>query len=225
MRMHEYIEQYDDLASERDLFSIPLRKEFILKSIGRGKRVLDVGCLGGQVSRLIRDSNNEVMCIEANAKAAEVARSRGLDVLVANVEDGIPCESASFDAICAAEIVEHLYDTKMFFQEAARVLRAHGVFVFTTPNLNSIENRIRVARGHYLGMAGAYPEDHWGGHIRVFNLEKIEELCGQTGFMIEKVGGIPALASHGGLWDRSMGWAGRFLPSLSKILMIKARRK
>src|SRR6185437_2440126 len=152
MRMNEYIEHYDDLASEDALFSIPLRKEFILRSIGRGKRVLDVGCLGGQISQLIHDRNNEVIGIEANPKAAEVARSRGIQVLEANVEDGFPCETASFDAVCAAEIVEHLYDTKTFFQEAARVLKPRGVFVFTTPNLNSLGNRIRVARGGYLAM-------------------------------------------------------------------------
>jgi 2-polyprenyl-3-methyl-5-hydroxy-6-metoxy-1,4-benzoquinol methylase len=54
MRMGEYIETFDDLAEESALFEIPFRKEFILKSIGRGKRVLDVGCLGGQISKLIQ---------------------------------------------------------------------------------------------------------------------------------------------------------------------------
>ena len=225
MRMDQYIEQYNDLAMEEELFRIPLRKEFILDSIGKGKRVLDVGCLGGQITRLIREQNNEVVGLEANPKAAEIARGRGIEVTVANVENGIPLPTATFDVVCAAEIVEHLYDTKYFFEEAARVLRPRGIFIFTTPNLNSIENRLRVLGGGYLGMQGAYPEDHFGGHVRIFNREKIEELCSHTGFEVETVSGIPILGSHGRLWDRSMRLAGQVLPSWSKILMVKARKK
>jgi 2-polyprenyl-6-hydroxyphenyl methylase/3-demethylubiquinone-9 3-methyltransferase len=223
--MHEYIENYDDIASEESLFKIPLRKDFFLRAIGRGKRVLDVGCLGGQLTELIRLQNNDVVGIEANEKAAQLARSRGIEVQVVNVEDGIPFSGASFDAVNACEVVEHLYDTKHFFAEVSRVLRPNGIFVFTTPNLNSLENRLRVVSGNYLGMIGAYPEDHFGGHVRVFNLQKIEELCEQTGLEIEKTNGIPALSSHGRVWDRSMKIAGQVLPSLSKILMIKARKK
>lgn len=225
MRMERYIEQYDQLSSEGELFRIPLRKEFMLKAIGRGKRVLDIGCLGGQITELIREQNNDVVGLEANPKAAEAARARGIEVVVANVEDGIPLPSSSFDAVNAAEIVEHLYDTKHFFVESARVLRPGGILVFTTPNLNSLQNRIRVARGEYLGMVGAYPEDHFGGHVRVFNRMKIQELCGQTGFEVEQIRGIPSLNSRGRLWDRSMKVAGKYLPGLSQILMVKARKK
>src|SRR6185437_949060 len=152
MRMNEYIETYDDLAEEDALFHIPLRKEFILKSIGRGKRVLDVGCLGGQISKVIQNQNNEVVGIEANSRAAEIAKNRGIDVKVANVEDGLKFAAGSFDAVNASEIVEHLYDTKSFFEEVNRVLKERGVFIFTTPNLNSLENRLKVMTGQYLGM-------------------------------------------------------------------------
>ena len=74
-------------------------------------------------------------------------------------------------------------------------------------------------------MTGAYPEDHFGGHVRIFNVAKIQELCAQTGFEVEEVEGIPALETRGPIWNRSMGLAGKFLPSWSKILMVKARRK
>jgi 2-polyprenyl-3-methyl-5-hydroxy-6-metoxy-1,4-benzoquinol methylase len=225
MKMHQYIEAYDELAAEGELFRIPLRKEFILSAIGSGKRVLDVGCLGGQITEVIRSRNNEVFGIEANPRAAGTARERGIDVTIANVEDGIPFQTASFDAVNACEVVEHLYDTKSFFDEVARVLRPGGVFVFTTPNLNSMENRIRVARGGYLGMAGAYPEDHFGSRVRIFNIAKVREICEQTGFAVEEVRGIPGLETRGPIWDRSMKLAGKFLPSWSKILMVKARRR
>lgn len=224
MQMRDYVTKYDSLASEDSLFEIPLRKEYILSRIGRGKRVLDVGCLGGKISRLIMEQNNEVWGIELNPSAAEAAQKRGVRVKIANIEDGLPFETSSFDFVNAGEIVEHLYDTKYFFEESWRVLKTNGKLLFTTPNLNSLENRIRVVTGGYLTMSGAYPEDHFGSHIRLFNLSKIKEICHQTGFELVDICGIPHLESWGKWADQSLGVVGKLLPSFSKLLMVTAQK-
>src|SRR4051794_2265032 len=103
MQMHDYVAKYDSLASEEALFNIPYRKEYLLEQIGRGKRVLDVGCLGGQISRLIMEQNNVVHGVEINERAAQLARERGIRVKVADVENGIPFKDASFDVVHAGE--------------------------------------------------------------------------------------------------------------------------
>jgi O-antigen biosynthesis protein len=224
MRMQDFVSKQDALASEEALFNIPFRKEYILAEIGRGKRVLDVGCLGGQISCLIQEQNNEVWGIELNPHAAKVAGQRGIRVKIANVEDGLPFEDGFFDAVNAGEIVEHLYDTKFFFEECFRVLKEGGILLFTTPNLNSLDNRVRVLAGGYLSMVGAYPEDHFGGHIRVFNLSKLNELCEQVGFRIEEVRGIPVFSPRGKLMQLPLVVWGRFFPKLSKFLIVKARK-
>jgi methionine biosynthesis protein MetW len=224
MQMRDYLTKYNSLASEDALFNIPLRKEYLLSRIGKGKRVLDVGCLGGRVSKLIQDQNNEVWGVEVNSTSAALAEKRGIRVKVANIEDGLPFEDSSFDVVNAGEVVEHLYDTKFFFLETRRVLKENGLLIFTTPNLNSIENRIRIVLGGYPSMMGAYPEDHFGENVRVFNLPKIEELCRQTGFKLEDVSGVPGLQEHGKLVDLSLGWVGKFLPSWTKLLMVSARK-
>lgn len=225
MQMRDYLTKYDSLASEDALFEIPLRKEYVLSRIGKGKRVLDVGCLGGRISRLIMNQNNEVWGIEVNPVAAAVAEQRGVRVKVADVEDGLPFESHYFDVVNAGEILEQLYDTKLFFEESYRVLREGGFLLFTTPNLNSLENRIRIATGGYLSRVGAYPEDHFGEYVRVFNLSKIRELCDQSGFELLDVSGIPMMESWGKLFDTSLGLIGKALPSLSKLLMVTAQKK
>jgi len=224
MQIHEFAERYDSLASEDPLYEIPLRKEFVLANIGRGNRVLDVGCLGGRLTDLIRRQNNRVWGVEINAAAAEEARKRGIQVKVADVERGLPYDNAMFDVVNAGEVVEHLYDTKFFFSECARVLAPGGILLFTTPNLNSLENRLRVVSGQYLALTGAFPEDHFGTHIRVLNAAKIQELCRQTGFEVEELRGIPTLASKGPVVDLGLATVGRLFPSLSKLLMARARK-
>lgn len=224
MQMHDYVSKYDSLASEDQLFNIPQRKEYLLQQIGRGKRVLDVGCLGGQLSRYMLEHGNEVWGVEINSAAAEVATRRGIRVKVADVEKGLPFESESFDVIHAGEVIEHLYDTKAFFAECRRVLKPGGIFLFTTPNLNSLENRVRVAAGGYLSMAGAYPEDHFGSHVRVFNVEKVRELCAQAGLELEDVRGVFNLQRRARWIEAPLRLAARVAPTLSKLLICKARR-
>jgi hypothetical protein len=58
----------------------------------------------------------------------------------------------------------------------------------------------------------------------VFNLAKIEEICGQTGFEIENVSGIPLMTSFGKTIDLSLGMLGKMFPSFSKLFMITARK-
>lgn len=224
MLMHDYVSKYDSLAAEEVLFNIPLRKEYILSAIGKGKRVLDVGCLGGKISKLIMEQHNEVWGVEINPASAAMAEQRGVPVKVANVEEGLPFDNASFDVVNAGEIVEHLYDTKFFFSECSRVLKPGGMLLFTTPNLNSLENRVRILAGGYLAMVGAYPEDHFGDHIRIFNVSKIRELCSQTGFEVREIRGIPTLQPKSGIVDRPLGLAARAFPSLAKLLIVKARK-
>ena len=224
MQIRDFVSKYDSLASEDALFDIPLRKEYVLSRIGKGKRVLDVGCLGGKTARLIMEQNNEVWGVELNSAAAEVARQRGIRVKVADIEEGLPFESSSFDVVNAGEIVERLYDTKSFFEESWRVLKVGGILLFTTPNLNSLENRIRIISGGYLTMVGAYPEDHFGDHIRLFNRSKIKEICRQTGFQLVDVSGIPKLESWGKWVDHSLGIVGKILPGFSKMLMVTAKK-
>ena len=222
MLMSDYVARYDQLGDEDELFRIPARKEFVLSRIGEGKRVLDVGCLGGRITRLIMRQGNEVVGVEANPKAAEIARGKGIPVKVANVEQGLPFEAGAFDVVHAGEIVEHLFDTRFFFTESFRVLRASGELLFSVPNLNSLENRIRIVGGGYLATAGAYPEDRFGDRVRVFNLDKVRELCAQTGFEVAEVQGVHALEARGTLVDASLGWVGRFLPGMAKILLVRA---
>lgn len=224
MQMQDYVMKYDCLASEDPLFEIPFRNKFILSKIGRCKKVLDVGCLGGKLSRLIADQNNEVWGVELNPAAATEARKLGIKVKVVDIGEGLPFESGTFDVVNAAQVVEQLYDTKFFFQEVSRVLKPGGFLLFTTPNLNSLENRVRILTGGYLAMTGAYPEDHFGGNVRVFNLTKIKELCQQTGFKFKSARGLAKLGSWGVLLDQAVGMAGRLMPNISKLLVVTVQK-
>src|SRR5215472_1444731 len=75
------------------------------------RRVLEVGCAGGAMGRLLRSRGHHVTGIELVPEMAEKAR-RWLDcVLTADIEtDGFPFPPDSFDAVIFADVFEHLID-------------------------------------------------------------------------------------------------------------------
>jgi methionine biosynthesis protein MetW len=222
VKLREYVRRQDALASESPLFEIPLRKEYILKEIGRGRRVLDLGCLGGLISKLIKDQNNEVYGVEVNPRAATRAQDRGIRVKVFDLNDGIPFEDGYFDVVNAGEVVESIYDTKFLFEEINRVLKPGGILLFSTPNLNSLSNRLKILTGGYLNLMGAYPDDHFGDHIRVFNIPKIRELCQTTGFRVQDIVGVAAL--EGGVSYKLLRPLVKAMPQFGELLVVKAQR-
>jgi len=91
---------------------------------GPGPDVLDVGCGTGIAARQFRAAGCQVLGIEPDARMAEWARRRGLDIEVARFEDWDPAGRA-FDAVIAA-MAWHWIDPAAGAAKAARVLRPGG---------------------------------------------------------------------------------------------------
>jgi 2-polyprenyl-3-methyl-5-hydroxy-6-metoxy-1,4-benzoquinol methylase len=201
-------------TAQLSLMALPRRCDFLLEHIGPPPiRVLDVGCATGYISAVLMRAGHQVTGIELNSAMARIARNVGVDVLEHDLEERLPLETASVEAVHACEVVEHLFDTEGFLKELHRVLVPGGVLVLSTPNLNSLANRFRVVFGRSLPMWGAFPDDRHGGHIRVLNKGKATELLRRAGFRTDVVVGI-----NQGHWARPLGVSA----SLSEVLLIKA---
>ncbi len=222
MRQEEHLTRTDVISQEEELLRIPGRQERLLAEIGTHRKVLDIGCGSGRLSRAILERLNEVWGLELNAEAAAHARDRGVRVVEADLEKGLPFLESSFDVVHAGHVLENVYDTSLFFSEVRRVLRPGGFFLFSVPNLNSLENRLRILRGQYLASAGACLEDAHGGRIRWFNLEKLRELCRLGGLRITQCDAFaPVVSSHPWV-EQGLRYLVRRAPSLGSTLLIRA---
>ena len=119
------------------------------------------------------------------------------------------------DVAHVCEVIEHLFDTEGFLREIHRVLVPKGLLILSTPNLNSLVNRVRVLCGRPLPMWGAFPDDRHGAHVRVLNKAKLLELLGRTGFRDAEFEGIN-LSRLGSLMNRAPSW--------SEMLLVRAER-
>ena len=164
-------ERYEDHHRERrdegDFVFVPERIPLFVEAIGRGKRVLDLGCRSGALTRHFVEGNS-VVGLDVDAAALEKARARGIEPVQANVEEPLPFEDASFDAVVAGELFEHLQFPDALVAEARRVLRPGGVLVGSVPNAFRIQSRLRFLRGEP-------PEDD-PTHLRMFSPDAIRAL-------------------------------------------------
>src|SRR5690348_11894532 len=110
--------------------------------------LLDVGCYDGQfLARVVEREQRILVGIDVSASALAMARRRGISPLRAQAESGLPFRNAAFATVLAAEVIEHVFDTQHFVNEAARVLRPGGWLAITTPNLVALSGRAQLLLG------------------------------------------------------------------------------
>jgi 2-polyprenyl-6-hydroxyphenyl methylase / 3-demethylubiquinone-9 3-methyltransferase len=114
------------------------RVDFYLKALGdlEGRLVLDAGCGGGLVARELAAAGAEVVGVDRSHGSLEVARRAvGLPFRPAQGRlEHLPFVDGAFDAVVAADVLEHLPDLPAAVAELARVLAPGGSFLFDTVN-------------------------------------------------------------------------------------------
>jgi len=134
---------------------------------GPGRRVLDLGCRYGALTRAYAEGN-DIVGVDVDREALAEAAKLGIQTRWADVEEPLPFEDASFDVVVAGELIEHLRDPERLVAEIRRVLRPGGTFVGSVPNFFRLRNRLAMLAGR--------PLDHDPTHLRVFAPRDVEHL-------------------------------------------------
>ena len=114
-----------------------LTAEAFLKIIGRGKKVLDIGCGFGHLSHYVALGGNDVIGIDVNR--IHVREAQEVYGLQENLEfretGGVYLDFASgiFDYVLSTSVFEHLHpgDVTTHLKEIHRVLKSGGAYIFT----------------------------------------------------------------------------------------------
>src|SRR3954451_20657788 len=107
-----------------------------------GGAILDLGTHRDDFTLRLADhlGAGSVSGVELIEHHAAGARSRGIDVAVADLDNGIPFRSESFDLVHTNQVIEHGRRTDVLLREIRRVLRPDGLACISTNNLSSWHN-------------------------------------------------------------------------------------
>ncbi|AJP00738.1 ubiquinone biosynthesis methyltransferase UbiE [Streptomyces cyaneogriseus subsp. noncyanogenus] len=136
----EYDERIPGLGPSDDMFT-QSERDFLLKAIRSGEKVLDIGCGTGRFTVPMAEKGADVSGLDISRPMLDVASSklaeRGLS---ADLREGdmahLPFPDASFDTVTSMLALMHvpLEDRPAVFGEVARVLRPGGRMLLGVKN-------------------------------------------------------------------------------------------
>lgn len=127
---------WETVPEDLDPPHFALRRDFLMGHLRGGDRVLDVGCAEGRFAAELARAGIDVVGVDVAQEPLRRASARydGLDLRLVPLAGRWPLEDASFDAVWAGEVIEHVADTAGWLSEIRRVLRPHGRLLLSTPN-------------------------------------------------------------------------------------------
>jgi ubiquinone/menaquinone biosynthesis C-methylase UbiE len=151
-------EQYKSeqgLAARRSFYDQvegPDAREVAFEAVAavRPRRVLEVGPGPGEASeRIARELGAEVVAIDISERMVELARARGVDARVGDVQ-ALDFDDGSFDCVLAAWVLFHVGDLDRGLSELARVLCPGGRLVAVTVSVRHLAELWELVGGEQL---------------------------------------------------------------------------
>jgi methionine biosynthesis protein MetW len=163
------------------------REEFlVIKNIvGKGKRVLDLGCGDGSLMQILIEESNKCKGVEISPSGVSVCKEKGLDVLRGRIDKRLPFKDKSFDfAICNTTMQMTMYP-EVLVKEMVRVSRRQ---IITFPNFAFILNRIDLLLNGRFPRWSLFGYDWYTtGHIHQLSIKDFEDFCSNYNLKIRKV--------------------------------------
>ena len=124
----------------------------IIKMLEKGSNVclLDCGCgLGDLTSKIARRTGaNNAYGVEINKSATKKAKTNGVNVVLADLNRGLPFKGDLFDVVISIEMIMYLHDIDNFIEEIHRVLKHGGYLIISVQNLSSWHNIFALVQGY-----------------------------------------------------------------------------
>ena len=185
----------------------------LLPSDGGGRRLLDLGCADGYLSRIFAARGFAVTAIDAPSSRVRSFPPE-IRFLEADLDRGLPPMDGAFDYVICADLLEHLRDPDRLLAEIRARLAPGGRLLASLPNSGNIYFRLNV-------LAGQFPRDDRGlfdrTHIHFYMWKGWREMLHRNGFRVGRVEAtvipfslaFPAAPALGGALESTYSLAAR----------------
>ncbi len=173
-----YSETYFTTRESWRDWRIEARHLINLARVGWGTRVLEIGCGGGGLLRLLHERGACMIGVDTLDAALDLARQRlnadgpgqtQKDLVRVGGAAALPFSERALDAVIGQHVIEHLPDVDAALREYKRVLKTNGRLALATPNAR-------------------YPDPaHFADadHAHIFAPHELQEVIERAGFTVD----------------------------------------
>jgi 2-polyprenyl-3-methyl-5-hydroxy-6-metoxy-1,4-benzoquinol methylase len=161
------LEVFEDIAKKNDKQQI---------------KIIDVGCGNGYLAGQLLTQGYNVTGLDASETGIKYAKDKHPEGIfkVASAYDNLSKQFGNdWDIVLSSEVVEHLYDPRLYAINITNLLKPNGSLIISTPYHGYLKN---IA----LSLAGVWDKHHtalWdGGHIKFWSYRTLKSLLQESGF-------------------------------------------
>jgi len=196
------------IRNARRLGSIGLygreRAEIFSKWLGKGKKILELGCRDGSLTKLFAEGD-KITGVDIDKNALELfEKNLGGKAVYLDLNSEWPFGENEFDAVVASEVLEHLYKPEETVKKVLLSLKPGGLFIGTVPNAFSLANRFRLFMAQPNKTALADPT-----HVHQFSYKELKSIM-EKYFKEAEIFGIGRLAPT----------LGKIMPGMFSFLLV-----
>jgi len=141
--LSNYYKEFHKERGKRGTVLLQERITFIVEKVGKGNKVLDLGCRYGELTAYYA-KENEVIGVDIDENALRICEQRlGIKTYLQNLNEQLQFDDSSFDVVILSEVLEHLPYPDITLGEVNRVLKEKCILVGSVPNGTRIKNRLR----------------------------------------------------------------------------------
>lgn len=156
------------------------RGRLLEEIVGKGKKVLDIGCRDGALTRHFVEGN-EVLGVDIDMNALSKAKTLGIETAFVDLNgDWGELKGRKFDVMVAGEVVEHLYYPDKLFEKVSAHLENGGLFLGSVPNAFGLKHRLRYLRGSKKYTPLSDPT-----HINHFHIDELQKMLAERFSQVE----------------------------------------
>lgn len=178
-----------------------LRNPWITSLLPSSTKILDMGCGAGFLTQDMARLGHEVVGLDLSEESLQIAEKLDETGRVSYIQAdaaAVPFPDASFDIVCAMDLLEHVENPKAIIQEAARLLKPGGLFFFHTFN-RTVLSWLVVIKGV------EWCVKNTPSHMHVLRLfikpEELQKMCEDVGLQVQKMRGLNVKFASKAFWQ------------------------
>ncbi len=141
-----FADGYDDKRHDGYHKMIDEQAAEIVRRVGEGKRILEVGCGTGLILQRVVQFASKAQGIDLSEGMLAKAKERGLDVQQADATN-LPFEDETFDVVYSFKVLAHLENWDKAIEEMMRVLKPDGFLIVDVYNKKSVRYLLKKLFG------------------------------------------------------------------------------